>query len=122
MLRAHLLSVLDPQALGRLAALYGGLPLLGCLPGSPAARAGLRWGDIVVAVNGSPTPDVDSFVAAKGFRDGTMSVNIVRDGKELQIILKRGAWDPLSMEDVAREMILSRSSEAPESPDTRRLD
>jgi S1-C subfamily serine protease len=34
-----------------MAKIYGGMPFMGALPDSPAERAGLRWGDIVLAVN-----------------------------------------------------------------------
>ena len=70
-----------------MARIYGGMPYLGSLPGSPAERAGLRWGDIVVAVNGLPTPDGDAFVEARQTRDGGASVRFVRDGVEREVEL-----------------------------------
>jgi membrane-associated protease RseP (regulator of RpoE activity) len=102
--RATFACVLDPRTIQRLAKLYGGLPLLGCLPGSPAARAGLRWGDIVIAINGAPTPDVDSYVEAKGLREGGMTVVIARDGTELHIELDYADWEPATVEDAVHEL------------------
>ena len=70
-----------------MARIYGGMPLLLTLPDSPAARAGLRWGDIVLAVNGVPTPDADAFVAARKVREGAATVRFVRDGRESEVEL-----------------------------------
>ncbi|QFR32158.1 DegQ family serine endoprotease [Ancylobacter sp. TS-1] len=55
----------------------------GVLPGSPAAKAGLRAGDLIVAVAGQEVDDPDAF----GFRfatrplGGTVDVAIIRQGK-----------------------------------------
>ncbi len=98
-------SVLDRRTLERLATLYGGLPLLGCLPGSPAARAGLRVGDIVIRVNGIPTPDVDAFLEAKLAGGVVKSVSFVRDGQELFVELDNTGWDRPSMEEAIAEML-----------------
>jgi S1-C subfamily serine protease len=37
-----------------------GVLIAGVEPGSPARRAGLLTGDLIVAVDGAPLPDVDS--------------------------------------------------------------
>jgi C-terminal processing protease CtpA/Prc len=110
--------VLDPRTIERLAKLYGGMPLLGCLPGSPAARAGLRFGDIVVSVNGVATPDVDAFVAAKELRGGAMSVAFVRDGKELLVELEYDGERP-PLETAVRH--LAPPPPPPPPPDRSRL-
>ena len=70
--------------LSKLAGKLGGLPVLGCRPGSPAARAGIRYGDIVLTVNGEPTADWSAFVTARARNAGEMVVEIFRDG-ELQV-------------------------------------
>jgi S1-C subfamily serine protease len=70
-----------------MAKIYGGMPYLGSLPDSPAERAGLRWGDIVLAVNGMPTPDGDAFIAARQLRQGGATVRFVRDGREQEVEL-----------------------------------
>jgi S1-C subfamily serine protease len=70
-----------------MAKIYGGMPFLGSLPDSPAERAGLRWGDIVLAVNGLPTPDCDAFVKARMAREHGATVRFVRDGVESEVEL-----------------------------------
>jgi S1-C subfamily serine protease len=70
-----------------MAKIYGGMPFLGSLPDSPAERAGLRWGDIVLAVNGVPTPDCDAFVQARLKREHGATVRYVRDGVEREVEL-----------------------------------
>ena len=72
----------------------GGLAILGCLPGSPAAEAGLRYGDILLEVNGQPTPDWAAYVASARTQ-GTMAVRVFRGGAELHFRL------PLSEEPQA---------------------
>ena len=66
----------------RIAATLGGLCLLGCLRGSPAERAGLRYGDVVVEVNGQPTPNWVSYIDAIRVRRPVMTVRFFRDGTE----------------------------------------
>lgn len=71
-----------------MAKIYGGLPFIASLPGSAAEKAGLRWGDIVLSVNGVPTPDCDSFLRARAERASGATVRFVRDGKEQEVELE----------------------------------
>jgi S1-C subfamily serine protease len=77
--------MLSCEQLTRLATALGGLPILGCDPRSPAARVGIRYGDVLLAVNGIATPDWGSFVEARGVRSGGMEVDIFRAGVELKL-------------------------------------
>jgi S1-C subfamily serine protease len=70
-----------------MAKIWGGMPFIGSLPGSPAEKAGLVWGDIVLAVNGMATPDPDSFVEARKLREGGARVRFVRNGIEREVDL-----------------------------------
>jgi S1-C subfamily serine protease len=71
----------------QIAKIYGGLAFLGALPGSPADRARLRRGDVVIAVNGSPTPDLAAFLRARQEREGGATVRYIRDGAENEVEL-----------------------------------
>ena len=78
-----------------------GLPVLGALQGSPAERAGIRYGDVLISVNGTRTRTASDYIEAKGLRDGAMEVVIFRAGLESMLELRydeRGAVeDPASI-------------------------
>jgi len=80
-----------PAALTQLATTLGGLPILGCLPGSPAARAGLRYGDIVLEVDGAPTASWTAFLQASAQRDRAdhrLRLCVLRHGLKLELVLE----------------------------------
>lgn len=64
------------------------------LPGSPAFRAGLRPGDVIVAVNGKSTANIDTTAVAnllRGPRGTQVRVSVAREGspKPLEFTLTR---------------------------------
>lgn len=69
----------------RMASLLRGLPVLGCLADSPAAVAGVRYGDILLSVNGQPTPDWESYIRARNDDASHLDIVLFRDGAELSI-------------------------------------
>ncbi len=71
----------------KIASIYGGLAFLSSVPGSPAERAGMKPGDVVIAVNGVPTPDVAAFVDARARRKDGATVRFLRDGAEREVEL-----------------------------------
>ncbi|HYE16346.1 MAG TPA: Do family serine endopeptidase [Pyrinomonadaceae bacterium] len=62
------------------------------MPGGPAERAGLRRGDIIVAVNNAPVADSNTFRnTVARMQPGTpASVTVLRDGREQQFRLTLG--------------------------------
>jgi len=67
----------------RLATRLNGVPVLGCRPGSPAARAGVRYGDVLMSVNDMPTPDWASYIEGRARSRGRMRLEVFRAGDTL---------------------------------------
>lgn len=70
------------RSLFALANALEGLPVLGALEGTPAARAGVRYGDILLSVNGVRTRTVADYVEAKNLRTDGMEIVVFRAGEE----------------------------------------
>jgi putative serine protease PepD len=85
---------LDPNVTGGAAisttSQNGNLPIA---PGSPAAHAGLRAGDVITAVNGTPVDSVDKFVGTvASYAPGdTVTFTVKRSGQTLAIKVTLGS-------------------------------
>ncbi|HEY8506428.1 MAG TPA: M28 family peptidase [Gemmataceae bacterium] len=64
-----------------------GLPVAGVTPGGPADRAGLREGDIIVAVSDKPVKNIGGYMAAMaGEQPGRpVKITVLRDGARLEL-------------------------------------
>ena len=62
-------------------------------PGSPADRAGIAQGDLVVAVGGTPTPDVDDLYAALAAASFPIEVALVRGAEERSVTVEGPSAD-----------------------------
>lgn len=91
--------MLSRTDLSRLATVLGGLPILGCLEGSPAAGAGVRYGDILLSVDGVATPSWDDFLQVRSRCQGRMLARIFRDGveRDVDIELRPTTRSPLEL-------------------------
>ncbi|MBX3158509.1 MAG: PDZ domain-containing protein [Deltaproteobacteria bacterium] len=85
--------MLNKSALCELARSLNGLPVYGCLPGSPAERAGVRYGDVLLSVDGVTTSTWDEYIAVRRRSGATICCRLFRDGSEfvVEIPLDRSA-------------------------------
>lgn len=74
--------MIPKKSLFALAKALEGLPVLGALEGTPAARAGVRYGDVLLSVNGMRTKTVMDYVKAKNLRSDGMNIVVFRSGEE----------------------------------------
>lgn len=104
------------EDLERLAEAMNGLAILGCLPGSPADLAGLRYGDVVLEVNGVTTSSWSAYAHAVSERPRVMRVRYFRGGAEHLVELtmpERGETpNPAVLLSAVAEHVLSRVEQA----------
>jgi Do/DeqQ family serine protease len=84
----------------------GGALVANVSPGGPAARAGLKTGDLIVAVDGQVVDDPNAFdyrFATKPL-DGTAQIGVLRGGKEARVSV---ALEPAP--DIPREELVIRA-------------
>ncbi|MEM1347945.1 MAG: PDZ domain-containing protein [Myxococcota bacterium] len=71
----------------KLAEALGGIAVFGCIPDSPAARAGVQYGDILLAVDGHViTSHVDYVDHIRNSGDD-LSILVFRNGEEVTLRL-----------------------------------
>jgi S1-C subfamily serine protease len=85
--RTNAVPMMSRQQLAEMARAVRGVPVLGCLPGSTAAEAGVRYGDIVTAVNGVETPTMVEYLEARKLREDGFELRIFRAGVELTLFV-----------------------------------
>lgn len=109
------------QQLEALAEVVQGIPVLGCLPGSTAAEAGVRYGDIVLEVNGLRTISIDDYLEGRKLRTDGMDLRLFRDGSELSLFVAlrpvegEARWDVLAQMLADARLGVSDSAPAPKA-------
>ena len=88
-----------------LEAYEGVIRVVSAVPGTPASRAGVRTGDIVVSVDGVSTvgKNLDDVVGMiRGEAGSSVRVTIQRDGKDIHLVLVR---EEIHLKSVSYEML-----------------
>jgi serine protease DegQ len=65
-----------------------GIVIESILPSSPAARAGLRAGDVIVAVNRSPVSSVAELRSAVAGQRTILALELIRDGGRFLLVVR----------------------------------
>lgn len=79
----------DEQAMGRYAGIGvelqaqadNTLLVIAPIDDTPASRAGIKAGDLIIAVDGKPLPDDDSMAPLKGVPGSKVKLTVLREGK-----------------------------------------
>jgi S1-C subfamily serine protease len=100
--------MVDRTELTKLAEALGGLPVLACRPGSPADQAGVRYGDIVLQVNGVATPDWAAFIEGRSRNNHRMQIRVFRDGSEHELSLSLTPSSPIDAPTLLAEILAER--------------
>ncbi|MCB1372414.1 MAG: PDZ domain-containing protein, partial [Rhodobacteraceae bacterium] len=56
-------------------------------PGSPAARLGLRPGDVITSIDSRPVRDPEEVAAALSGRGSITALTLIRDGREYFLVV-----------------------------------
>jgi len=106
--------MMSRKQLEEIAETVRGVPVWGCLPGSTAAEAGVRYGDIVLSVNGVATPGIDEYLQARKLRSDGFDLVLFRDGRTFSVFVPfRPPADP--MEALAEQIADGRYVTPPSS-------
>jgi S1-C subfamily serine protease len=109
--------MMSRKQLEEIAETVRGVPVWGCLPGSTAAEAGVRYGDIVLRVNGMPTPGIDEYLEARKLRSDGFDLVLFRAGEEIRVYVPfRPPSDPMA---ALAEQIAHGRYVPPSEPPTR---
>ena len=106
------------KQLQAIAAAVQGIPVWGCLKGSPTPEAGVRYGDIVLVVNGVRTLSVDDYVEARKLRKDGVDLEILRDGRELTLHLSFRPANTTTLGELAEQVVEGRYLDVSATPET----
>ncbi|HTV19903.1 MAG TPA: PDZ domain-containing protein [Polyangiaceae bacterium] len=110
--------------MNKLAESLQGIAVWGCLPGSRAQRMGLRYGDVLLSVNGVRTSNMADYLQARELRSDVVQLVIFRDGAEMAVDIEldpeqRREPTREEIEAVAKDVVAARlmPTERPPPPD-----
>jgi serine protease Do len=76
--------------------MIGGVEIISVTPGEAADRAGVRMGDVVVAINNEPVDATSELLARVAqYQPGeTIRLDLIRYGRSLQLTVRLGEFEP----------------------------
>lgn len=74
---------MDKKTVDEMGEIVKGVPVYVSFKGQPAFNAGIRQGDIIIAVNGMKTPTADEYIEAAKLDDEKRIIQVWRNGQEL---------------------------------------
>jgi S1-C subfamily serine protease len=89
------LPTISREQLEELALTLEGVPVWAAMPPGAGSEAGLRYGDVVLALNGMRTTSIAQYVSAQDLRADGAELHLFRDGQELVLlVLFRPSYGP----------------------------
>lgn len=67
---------------------FQGLPVRSCSPGSPAERAGVKPGDVVLLANGQRVENMQQYVVARALRTDLLELTVLRGNRMLEFVVE----------------------------------
>jgi S1-C subfamily serine protease len=67
---------------------FQGLPVRSCSPGSPAERAGVKKGDVVLLANGQRVENMQQYVVARALRTDLLELTVLRGNRMLDFVVE----------------------------------
>jgi S1-C subfamily serine protease len=82
-----------------------GVKIANVRPGTPAAAAGLKVGDVITAIDGNPTREVASLMAwVRSYSPGQeITLNVVRGDEVIDMTLALGVFDDATAQSPSEE-------------------
>lgn len=103
-----------------LADTYGGIVIYGTLPNSPAYRAGVLFGDILLSVNGRTIDSLTTYrrVMIELGEQDSYEMEVIRGAERLTLRLDMAERAETSLEEVAQQIARNRTFAPALSDDT----
>ena len=67
---------------------FQGLPVRSCSPGSPAERAGVKPGDVVLLANGHRVENMQQYVVARALRSDLLELTVLRGNRMIEFVVE----------------------------------